>query len=174
MLILFPQTCILLVRKLCCISFKTTNPNPPDELDPNVSKKSLLDELFLHFPSKVHNLTVFSIIYMIRIRFFGSGELIQRTFRAARYDKFVIDDNMDSDTVTESNLSLRSFLNRVNDRLRKILDHSSKKKCNARHRQTFYDLGNVRVFAIGSICIHGKELLRQFTFHQKDRRMISL
>ena len=35
---------------------------------------------------------------------------------------------MDSDTVTESNLSLksRSFLNRVNDRLRKMLDHSSK------------------------------------------------
>ena len=34
---------------------------------------------------------------------------------------------MDSDTVTESNLSpeSRSFLNRVNDRLRKILDHSS-------------------------------------------------
>ena len=45
------------------------------------------------------------------------------------YDKFVIDDDdMDSDTVTESNLSLksRSFLNRVNDRLRRILDHSSK------------------------------------------------
>ena len=35
---------------------------------------------------------------------------------------------MDSDTATESNLSVksRSFLNRVNDRLRKILDHSSK------------------------------------------------
>ena len=34
---------------------------------------------------------------------------------------------MDSDTATESNLSLksRSFLNRVNDRLRKLLDHSS-------------------------------------------------
>ena len=44
-------------------------------------------------------------------------------------DKFVIDDdNMDSDTVAESDLSLksRSFLHRVNDRLRKILDHSSK------------------------------------------------
>ena len=43
-------------------------------------------------------------------------------------EKFVIDDDMDSDTATESNLSLRSrsFLNRVNDRLRKILDHSSK------------------------------------------------
>ena len=43
--------------------------------------------------------------------------------------KFVIDDDdMDSDTVTESNLSLksRSFLKRVNDRVRKILDQSSK------------------------------------------------
>ena len=42
-------------------------------------------------------------------------------------DKFVIDDDdMDSDTATGSNLSLksRSFLHRVNDRLRKILDHS--------------------------------------------------
>ena len=42
-------------------------------------------------------------------------------------DKFVIDDDMDSNTATESNLSprSRSFLNRVNDRLRKMLDHSS-------------------------------------------------
>ena len=41
-------------------------------------------------------------------------------------DKFVIDDDMDSDTVTESNFSLRtrSFLNRVFDRLRKMLDSS--------------------------------------------------
>ena len=44
-------------------------------------------------------------------------------------DKFVIDDDdMDSDSATESYLSLksRSFLHRVNDRLRNILDHSSK------------------------------------------------
>ena len=43
-------------------------------------------------------------------------------------DKFFIDDDMDSDIATESSLSLRSrpFLNRVNDRLRKILDHYSK------------------------------------------------
>ena len=42
------------------------------------------------------------------------------------YDKFVIDDDMDSDTAAESNLSpkSRSFLNRVNDRLRKMLDRS--------------------------------------------------
>ena len=44
-------------------------------------------------------------------------------------DNFVIDDDdMDFDTATESNFSLksRSFLHRVNDRLRKILDQSSK------------------------------------------------
>ena len=41
-------------------------------------------------------------------------------------DKFVIDDDMDSNTATESNFSLksRSFLNRVNDRLRKMLNRS--------------------------------------------------
>ena len=41
-------------------------------------------------------------------------------------DKFVIDDDMDSNTATESNFSLRSrsFLNRVNDLLRKMLDRS--------------------------------------------------
>ena len=52
--------------------------NPPDELAQHVSKKKKpSDELFLHFSSKVQNLTVFSIIYMIRIRFFGPRELIQ-------------------------------------------------------------------------------------------------
>ena len=43
-------------------------------------------------------------------------------------DKFVIDDDdMDYDTAAESNFSLksRSFLHRVNDRVRKILDQSS-------------------------------------------------
>ena len=48
-------------------------PNPPDELAQKASKKSLSDELFLHLSSKVQNLTVFSIIYMIRIRIFGPG-----------------------------------------------------------------------------------------------------
>ena len=44
-------------------------------------------------------------------------------------DRFVIDDDdMDSNTATESDLSVksRSFLNRENDRVRKILDQSSK------------------------------------------------
>ena len=41
-------------------------------------------------------------------------------------DKFVIDDDMDSDTAAESDLSLksRSFLHRVNNRLRKMLNRS--------------------------------------------------
>ena len=44
-------------------------------------------------------------------------------------DRFVIDDDdMDSNTATESDLSFksRSFLHRVNDRVRKTLDHTSK------------------------------------------------
>ena len=56
-----------------------------------------------------------------------SGEMLNTSTGRLVDDKFVIDDDdMDSDTATESNLSLRSrsFLNRVNDRLRKMLDHS--------------------------------------------------
>ena len=52
----------------------------------------------------------------------SAGPFTQHTGR------FVIDDDdMDSNTATESDLSLksRSFLRSVNDRLRKILDHSS-------------------------------------------------
>ena len=42
-------------------------------------------------------------------------------------DRFIVDDDdMDSNTVTELDFSLksRSFLHRVNDRLRMMLDHS--------------------------------------------------
>ena len=57
-----------------------------------------------------------------------SGEMLGARPERPVDDKFVIDDDMDSDTAPESSLSprSRSFLNRVNDRLRKILDHSSK------------------------------------------------
>ena len=53
----------------------------------------------------------------------AAGSFTQHTHR------FVIDDNdMDSDTVAESDMSLksRSFLHRVNDRVRKMQDQSSK------------------------------------------------
>ena len=57
-----------------------------------------------------------------------SGEMSNTSTRRPVYDKFVIDDDMDSDTAAESNLSLksRSFLNRVDDRLRKMLNRSPK------------------------------------------------
>ena len=46
--------------------------NPPDELAHNVSKKNSRRTNYSSiFCSKVQNLTVFSIIYMIRIRFSG-------------------------------------------------------------------------------------------------------
>ena len=50
--------------------------NPPDELAQKCfEKKKLFGRIVPpYFCSKVLNLTVFSIIYTIRIRFFGSGE----------------------------------------------------------------------------------------------------
>ena len=48
---------------------------------------------------------------------------------AEHTDRFIVDDDdMDSNTITESEMSLksRSFLHRVNDRVRKMLDQSSK------------------------------------------------
>ena len=61
-----------------------------------------------------------------------SGEMSKTRTERPVYDKLVIDDDMDSDTATESNLSVksRSFLNRVNDQLRKMLDFSPE---DARH-----------------------------------------
>ena len=47
-------------------------------------KKSLSDDSFV-FSAKVQNLTVFSFIYMIRIRFFGPRELNQSGLGPAQY-----------------------------------------------------------------------------------------
>ena len=61
--------------------------NPPDELAQNVSKKNPFRTNYSSiFSAKVQNLAVFSFIYMIRIRFFGPQELIQKYFRRARYE----------------------------------------------------------------------------------------
>ena len=48
-------------------------------------KKIPVGRIIPSFSAKVQNLTVFSFIYMIRIRFFGPGELIKKGFRAAQY-----------------------------------------------------------------------------------------
>ena len=90
-------------------------------------------------------------------------------------NKLVIDIDMDSDTATESDFSPKShsFLNRVNDRLRKMLNRSPEDAMQDIDKRSMI-LGNVYVFDIGSICIHGKESLRQFAFHQKIHGKISL
>ena len=61
--------------------------NPPDELVQNVSKKKnrCRTNYSSTSSSKVQNLTVFSFIYMIRIRFFGPRELIQNGLGTAQY-----------------------------------------------------------------------------------------
>ena len=59
--------------------------NPPDELAQHVSKRIPFGRIIPPFFFESSESDRFAIIYMIRIRFFGSGELIQRTFRAARY-----------------------------------------------------------------------------------------
>ena len=55
-----------------------------------------------------------------------SGEMSKTSTGKLVSNELVFDIDMDSDTATESDLSLksRSFLNRVNDRLRKMLDRS--------------------------------------------------
>ena len=59
--------------------------NPPDELAQNVSKKIPFGRIVPPFFLESSESDRFSIVYMIRIRFFGPGELIQKYFRAARY-----------------------------------------------------------------------------------------
>ena len=60
--------------------------NPSDELAQHVSKKkkNRRTNYSSSFSSKFQSLTVFSIIYMIRIRFFGPEELIQNGFSSAQ------------------------------------------------------------------------------------------
>ena len=99
-----------------------------------------------------------------------SGEILgARTGRPVD-DKFVIDDDMDSDTVTESDISLksRSFLNRVNDRLRKMLDRSLE------YSMQYIDKRSMiwRMFMSSTLeasLFMGKNYSEIFTFHQKYR-----
>ena len=59
--------------------------NPPDELAPHVSKKKKnVGRIIPPFFCKSSESGRFPFIYMIRIRFFGPGELNQNGFRAAQ------------------------------------------------------------------------------------------
>ena len=63
---------------------------------------------------------------------------------------------MDSNTFAESDLSLksRSFLHRVNDQVRKR-QYQSWTDASQDSDQTLFDMENVEIFYITSICIHG-------------------
>ena len=109
-----------------------------------------------------------------------SGEVMEvRTVRrvneqppglfAEHTDRFIVDDDdMDPDTVAESDMLLksRSFLHRVNDRVRKVQDHSSKDATQDSNKHSLI-WWMFFVFDITSICFHGKGILRKFTIHQK-------
>ena len=76
----FPKKCLRTLKPARSISPKCFEKNP---FRTNYSSI---------FSSKVQNLTVFSIIHMIRIRFFGPQELIQKHFRAVRESTTMRDD----------------------------------------------------------------------------------
>ena len=73
-------------RKSVCLWKMFQNPQTRHMNKPNMFRKKnpFWTNYSSIFSSKVQNLTVFSIIYMIRIRFFGPRELIQKNFRRAR------------------------------------------------------------------------------------------
>ena len=77
--------------------------------------------------------------------------------RGARPQQFIIGDD---ETESELSLGSRSFLNRVNDQVRRRQKRSSM-NVTERQRQTFCDMENVHVCNIAISCIHGKELPRQ-------------
>ena len=89
------------------------------------------------------------------------------------YDMFVIDDDMDFDTATESNLSQRSrsFLKIVNDRMRKMLDRSPEDAMQDIDKRSMIWWTCLRHWK--HLC-SWERLLRQFAFHQKYRDNLTL
>ena len=75
-------------------------------------KKSPSDELFLHFSAKVQNLTFFSNIYMIRIRFFlGPGNQFRMGF--GRHGEWTFGRLCDTQSVRRTRLPTRSRKSRL-------------------------------------------------------------
>ena len=68
----------------------------------------------------------------------------------------------------ELSVESRSFVNPVNDQVRKITEKNF--KCYRKWRRTFYDLGNVYGCNDGISCIHGKELPEQVSIHFEHDR----
>ena len=81
--------------------------------------------------------------------------------RGARPQQLIVGND---EAELELSLGSRSFLDRVNDQVRKktktIFDD-----CYRRRRKTFCDMVNVHVCNNGISCSHGEELLRESAFH---------
>ena len=86
--------------------------------------------------------------------------------RGARPQQFIIGDD---EAESELSLGSRSFLDRLNDQVRKRQQRSSM-NVTENDEKAFCDMVSVHVCNIIISCIHGKELLRQITFHQKYKR----
>ena len=90
---------------------------------------------------------------------------------AQHTDRFIVEnDNMDSNTVAESDMSLkpRSSLHRVNDQVRKRQNQSSKDATKDSDKHSA--IWGMFMSSTLQASVFMKELLRQFTFHQKYRR----
>ena len=74
-------------------------------------------------------------------------------------NRFIVDDDdMDSNTVTESDLSLKIQIILAQGECSSAKDVGPiLKRCNTRQQQTFFKMVNVYEFNIGSICIQGEE-----------------
>ena len=85
--------------------------------------------------------------------------------RGARPQQFITGND---ETELELSVESRSFVNRVNDQVRKRQKRFS--NCYRRRRKTFYDLGNVHDCNNEISSIHGKEFPRQSEFHREHNR----
>ena len=86
--------------------------------------------------------------------------------RETRPQQFLIGND---ETESELSKGSRSFLNRVNDQVRKRQKRSSM-NVTENDEQTFYGMGNVHVCNIGISSIHGKELPEQLSIHREHNR----
>ena len=85
------------------------------------------------------------------------------------------DDDMDSNTVEESDFSFKIKIILAQGEWSSAKDAGPIfKRCNTRQEQTFFNMENVYVFNIGSICIHGKEFLRNFTSLRSTRKDLTM
>ena len=94
------------------------------------------------------------------------GQPVVYSQREARPQQFTIGDD---ETELELTVESRSFVNRVNDQVRKETKTIFDDYCRKR-RKAFYDIGNVHVCNNGISSIHGKELPEHLSFRSRIQK----